>query len=116
MASNMVQGTWFNPIIINDDPSMTPGIGNPPAHFTNNLDVIILDDTLLTAPSTSTPASMSTPPSLSTAIRPPVRFGIMRTGNQLCRLLEESYNNPPDDLHTEIDQPYGQFCLKFSSI
>ncbi|ENH72679.1 hypothetical protein FOC1_g10013342 [Fusarium oxysporum f. sp. cubense race 1] len=111
MTSKMTRGAWFNPIVVDDEPGMTPDISNRPAHFTNNLDVIKLEDT---APLACTaPLARSPSPLASTTIYLPVRFGTMRTRNQLCRPLEGLRNKSPDEFHLKIDQAYGHFCHKF---
>ncbi|KAH7492983.1 uncharacterized protein FRV6_04673 [Fusarium oxysporum] len=130
MADKHTKGLWFNPIIVDDEPSMTPDVSNPPAHFTNNLDIIKLEDTtpaihtapaVYTAPAASTNAlanpspSASTDALASTTIYPSVRYGTMRTRHQLCRLLEDVFNTLASEFHKKIDQAYGQFCLKFST-
>lgn len=118
MAGKMTKGMWFNPIVIDDEPSVTPDVSNPPAHFTNNLDIIKLEDTtpaIHTAPAVYTAPAASTNALASTTIYPSVRYGTMRTRHQLCRLLEDVFNTLASEFHKKIDQAYGQFCLKFST-
>ncbi|EGU73482.1 hypothetical protein FOPG_05717 [Fusarium oxysporum f. sp. conglutinans race 2 54008] len=94
MTSKMTRGAWFDPIVVDDEP-----------------DVIKLEDT---APLACTaPLARSPSPLASTTIYLPVRFGTMRTRNQLCRPLEGLRNKSPDEFHLKIDQAYGHFCHKF---
>ncbi|KAF5582930.1 hypothetical protein FPCIR_9247 [Fusarium pseudocircinatum] len=45
----------------------------------------------------------------------PVRFGTMRTKNQLSRLLQEAYNSSPTEFHQKVDRAHAQFLHKFST-
>ncbi|KAG5750798.1 hypothetical protein H9Q70_006566 [Fusarium xylarioides] len=77
MANEMTRGMWFNPIVIDDEPEAV------------KQEIPFAPGPVLT-------------PGPITAY-PPVRFGIMRTRNQLCRLLQEAYNTSPEEFHQKID-------------
>ncbi|SCN74221.1 unnamed protein product [Fusarium fujikuroi] len=113
MADKITRGAWFNPIVIDDDepvklednplPSRLPLPST--LHLSNTLHL------------PNGPPVTNGPPLFPCRTRPipAVRFGTMRTRNQLCRLLQEFYNNSPAEFHRKVDRAYAQFLHKFST-
>ncbi|KAF5971403.1 hypothetical protein FBULB1_9246 [Fusarium bulbicola] len=79
MAGKMTKGMWFNPIVIDDDQVKLEDDPLPSTLPLSNTLPLPNDP-----PVTNGPLAGSLPTTY-----PPVRFGTMRTRNQLSRLLQE---------------------------
>ncbi|KAG5798325.1 hypothetical protein H9Q69_002651 [Fusarium xylarioides] len=70
MANKMTRGMWFNPIVIDDEPEAV------------KQEIPFAPGPVLTPGPVPTPGPVLTPGPITAY--PPVRFGTMRTRNQLC--------------------------------